>query len=321
LSAANLIEIKPTQQDWENELLRWYADSKNPILETELQVGGFKYFHFSSSFSAADGRSAHSFGNDIERRLAILKCAGEALERQAMVHYFLEHAARFPKAVRNSNGWAVHFSAEKAKRKALLEAIERHLLLRSYVDFGWQGFVPVQKIEAEELTLHLFTSRYTCEDVCAGLVVATSKKFKGISIGNTAGDISEIPFSNFWYPAIFEAADKILLGEEGAEPIKGSSWIHKETNRLLVEPFDINIFSEDSKQAFLECSAGEYRIETIDLSEKLNLPFPFHAAFASGGNLIPLCWRSELDAESIEYLKPILDKNGIAAFPETHPVL
>lgn len=321
MSAAIPIKANAYSQDWENELLKWYADQNTPILETKLQLGGFKYFHFSSSFSVADGRRTHSFGNDIGRRPAILKCVGEALERQAMVLYFIEHADQFPKVFRNSNGWAVHFVRERAKKKSLLEALERHLLLKSFTDFGWRGFIPIQKIETDEISLHLYSSRYTCQGIGAGLVAAKSKKFNGISLGYTAGEISKVDSSDFWHPAIFEASDKILLGEDGPEPIKGTSWLHRETNRFLVEPFDVDVLGQEPKRAYLECSAGDYRVETIDLSKKLGLPFPFYAVFTCGGNLIPLCWRSELDAEGFKYLRPILEKNGIAEFPERHPVL
>jgi hypothetical protein len=321
MNVAAPIKTDTSLRDWEDELLSWYADKKTPMLETVLQLGGLKYFHFSSSFSVADGRRAHSFGNDIDRRFAILKCAGEALERQAMVLYFIDHADQFPKPFRNSNGWAVHFLPEKARRKSMREALERHLLLKSFIEFGWSGFNHIQTIEADDIAIYLFSSRYTCQGLCAGLAVAKSEKFDGISLGNTVGEISEMPSSDFWYPAIFEAADKILLGEEGAEPIKGTSWIHRETNRFLVEPFDISIFGQDSSQSYLECAAGDFHVETIDLSRKLGLSFPFYAAFTSGGNLIPLCWRSELDLEGFEYLDPILMKNGITEFPERHPIL
>ena len=80
-----------------DRFLSWFAGQGIPMIESHLKLGGLEYFHFSSLVSLADGRKVGSFGSSIDRKLAALKCAGEAIERQVMAAFFFPATSSFQK--------------------------------------------------------------------------------------------------------------------------------------------------------------------------------------------------------------------------------
>ena len=304
-------------QDAGNTFLDWFASQSNPMLESRLRLGALEYFHFASFFDV-DGQRTSAHGSDIDRRSAALKCAGETIERQVMAQFFMDHRDRFPRAIRNTNGWAVHTSLERAKEKSMREAIERHLLLKSFFLFGWSGFHHVQSVQSDEISLKFLASRSTANGLVAGLVAAQSPKYAGVSFGYTLGRAGEIHSAEFWQTALFEAVDKFLI--LNGDPPEGSwqSWIRREVNRFLVEPFCLSELKAGPAEP-IEADLGRYETQIFDLSARSGSPL--YAAFTYGGNLIPLFWRSDLQAEDLAFVQPILHRNGIIEIPERHPVL
>jgi len=322
MSASLASNTKVLGDGWESEFLSWYADLGFPLLEKRLKLGSIEYFHFSSCFEVADGRTAYSFGSDQNRMVAALKCAAEAIERMEMVKYFTNQPDRVPRTLRNSNGWAVHQSVARAHLKAELEAIERHLLLKSYLAHNWQGFRFIQSINSDEVTLKLLTSRYVAQGLIAGIVVAQSPTSVGVSFGYTVGKISDVGSAQFWQPALFEAVDKLLVSVAvDANRKTGQSWIRRENDRFLAEPFQIDALDSLLNDETIETDLGPYSIDVFNVGSDRGLCFPLFAAYARGGNLIPLFWKSELDDDGKALVLSVLNRNDIAEIPERHPIL
>ena len=311
----------PIGSDWEDQFLDWYSQQNHPMFENKLKLGHLDYYHFSSQFPVADSRHAQSFGSGLDRRSAALKCAGEAVERQVMFRYFAENRERFPKAFRNSNGWAVHSTLELAKQKAVNEAIERHLLLLSFCKFGWAGFKEVHTLEAGEITVKFFESRCRSNGKSSGLVAAQTRGQDGISFGYCLLDLDRQQAGGPWQAAMFEAVDKILLFDPNYKPQESISWMTKENLRLLEAAFDLNQIGGGEDFVPYEVETGDFTVEVIDVALEQNLKFPLYAAFAYGGDLIPLFWKTELDAAAEAQLLEKLRRHGVSSIPDWHPVL
>jgi hypothetical protein len=307
--------------DWEQKLLTWFAALEFPIREQRLKLGALEYFHFSSEFKVADARYCASFGSHQDRRIAAIKCVAEAIERMTMVDYFANQNTTYPRALCNSNGWAAQSTESQAKENALLEAIERHLILKTFLTSGWNGFRVLQKVQSPAANLTLLIANQSTQGLVAGIVLAQSPKFKGISVGYCLGKRMNIDQSEFWQNAIFEAVDKVLVLDSEPAVDESDSWIRRESNRLLCEPFDIDKCDFSTNEQFIECDLGEYKVESIYLTSKLGLDFELYAGFASSGILIPLFWKSALDEPSSVLVTQVLLKNGISNIPEWHPVI
>jgi len=324
MSAALRIPPSLAQQAGENAFLSWFAGKGHPIQERKLSLGGFSYFQFSAAFHAGE-RAIASHGRSEVRKIAALKCAGECVERQFVAEYFRKSADADlpPKGFRTTNGWAVHQEAQAAKEAAYREALERHLHLKSFFTYGWAGFRLVDKIEASEVTLYFLTSRFTAEGLIAGLVVAKSPLYAGVAFGYCVGQLNGESQTAFWESGIYEALDKILALK--GEPVNTSrnpnSWILAELKHYLENPFDLALLELGRAQVAESCLATPGKILSFDLAKASGLNFPLHAAHVAGGDLIPLFSKPRLATQDLDYLAPVLEKNGISKLPERHPVI
>lgn len=329
---------------WEHQFLKWFAQTGLPLEEQRLALGGLSYFHFSTGFRGPSGRLYSAHGCSPNRTLAAVKCAAEYVERDYMLKFFKSQSSCVPAArtsfmlghlksgkmeslalppynLRTSNGWAVHSDRALARQNAYLEALERHLLLKSYFKLGWSGFRQVHCTEGSDLSLYFLLSRYVSKGYAGGLVVAKSALYPGISVGHTIGEINSAEGAEFWESALYEAVTKILVLQGQPFPTDvDSSWLEAETKSLLDTPWSKPDFSEASD--FIEDRPSFCNLMMVDLDRELKLGFPLYAAFAWGGTMIPLIHRSVVALSTIEYLAPIFDLNGMALeIPERHPVL
>ncbi len=306
---------------WEDQFLSWFSTLEIPMAEKQLKLGGLEYFHFATLLHRNDGGTFGGFGSDQSRKLAALKSAAESIERLEMLEYFGSSKCNIPKAFHTSNGWAVQSSLEVANEKAFSEALERHLLLKSFFSRGWSGFNCIQKIEGPEVDLYLLTTQFSHGGHMAAMVIAKSHLYRGVSFGYGLGRVDQMSQAVFWQSAIYEAVDKILV-LAGRDPKPSSkNWIREEIEFYLTNNFDFSILPQIRKPSYVECVVGEVHFETIDLSKKYNLQFPLFASFASGSGLIPLFTKSMLDSDEIRYLENILAANNIFEVPERHPIL
>jgi hypothetical protein len=308
----------------EDAYLSWFAGRGIPVEERRLSLGGFSYYQFTASFQAGD-RSTTSHGRSEVRKLAALKCTSECVERQFVASQFRNSNEQGlpPKALRTTNGWAVHQDLSAAKEAAYREALERHLHLKSFLTYGWAGFRLCDRIEGNGLTLYFLTSRFIAEGLIAGLAVAKSPLYAGVTFGYTVGRVGEEASTNFWESAIYEAIDKILALNGAPIDISGNptSWIVSEIKHYLEAPFELALLQAGKGFSPEQCSAAPGRIQSFDLAAHHDLRFPLYAAYVAGGDLIPLFSKPRLSTEDFEYLAPILKKNGIGDLPERHPVL
>jgi hypothetical protein len=335
-----------SKRSWESAFLNLFADKGILTSEKRLQLGGLNYFLFSSQFELADGRICSCYGKDEDRVSAAVKCAAESIEREVMSRFFFTGVDRTaasavtltkagliseaatdvdlaPPGLRNSNGWAIQRSKELAETAAVREALERHLLLKSFIRFGWDGFSLVQEIEAEDATFYLMTSRYSCAGMTSGLVVAKSTLYSGISLGYCCGKLNEIGNADFWKTALYEAADKILLlkGRE-IKLSADSSWMTAEIKRLLEEPFDASALRTQIGTGFIEDSSISFYLKSWNVAPELKTDIPVFSAFVWGIDLLPLFPTVGLSEEAANYVRNILSRNDLAPLiPKRHPII
>jgi hypothetical protein len=333
------------ERRWQDQFLTWYAGLGAPLIERNLGVSGFRYHQFATLIPTVDGYSRPAHGRSQNRRIAAIKCAAEAIEREFAVRYFKSApshvpAIRFeitsegfsssdsvdveipPFGLRTSNGWAVHRSGDRAKTNAIMEALERHLLLKSFLKYGWDGFRVVQEIQNEEIRLFFLTSKLSVAGHVAGLVAAHSPLYPGVAFGHSVGKSTELESFQFWECPIFEAIDKILSMNGKAIEIKEeqNSWITSEIKDYLETPFDFSLLTQGKDSPQVADSTPFGFLSTFDLAASRDLKFPVHAALAWGGSFIPLYHQSALGNENRPYFERILALNGIYQIPEKHPI-
>lgn len=332
-----------SQGQMENQLLSWFSQTGVVIHEQEMKLGSFQYHHFSAYQKMKNGGQLSGHGRSTSRKVAAIKCAAEMIERQFMVDFFpkaptfvlaeeknllsqtskLAVAKLPPRDLRTSNGWAVHFGKDLSQEKAIAESLERHLLLKSFIKNGWQGFNPIHQIKTSEVELYFYVSQFQFKNQLAGIVIAKSPLYAGVSFGYCLGQRSEIEKMSFWENAIFEAIDKILSlkGRSINLSQDPGSWLLAHTKEFLEQPFDLSLLSSDFVSP-PEDLVQEVSVKTFDLSQKWNLPFPFFASFAWGAGLIPLFNKASLSPESLIQVKEHIRASGLERdVPERHPIL
>lgn len=197
---------------WQDLFLEQFASSQAgfELFEFERSAGDFRYHQFVCRFQDAYGRACTTFGRSQDRKLAAVKCAAEAIERTVMTGFFKKHPRQFAE-LQNSNGWAVHSFTENAEQAATLELVERHLLLKSWLLHGWNGFDLVRKASTGEIDLYFLKAIQQSEEYAAGLVIAKSPIYAGVSIGQCIGASSRTSSYYFWENGIFEAIDRLVM--------------------------------------------------------------------------------------------------------------
>lgn len=327
----------------ENQLLEWFVGLGLNMREQRTRIGNFEYFNFSAFKKMDDRGYLTSHGRSTSRRIAAIKCAAEMIERQFMLEYFptapsfvlaetfdLKEKTKVAEVVSlparelwTSNGWAVHFNQDISKNKAMEEALERHLLLKSFLQGRWQGFNLVNKIVNSEIELYFYSSQFELKEKTAGLVLAKSSLYQGVSFGYCLGSKAGMANMSFWENAIFEAIDKILTlkGKSVDLSLSPTSWIAKDTKDFLEQTFDMNVFGETSVPPIQDIMP-KISVKTFDIAAKWSLPCPFFASFAWGENLIPLFNKASLSSTSLIQLKNTLRHHGIEnEIPDRHPIL
>lgn len=309
---------------WDFSFLEWFArNSGVDLFEFERSIGGFRYYQFVARFIDEKGQSRSSFGRSQDRTIAAVKCAAECVERKTMLDFFSHGDQILPKELRTSNGWAVHRSAVEAKTAAMQEALERHLLLKSFLKNGWSGFDLVNRITHDEIEIFFLRAIYQTKDTAAGLVVAKSPLYSGISIGQCAGDISHFGSFAFWESGVFEAVDRILTldGQTIDASTDSKSWILGRSKELLETPFDFsNLTENDGREIEPE---PKFNVDVFDLSKTNSTAPPLFAAFACAPTLIPLFPSLDIQPDTEARLRSVLSLNGLRdlPFPARHPIL
>lgn len=203
--------LKINSPSVEQAFLEWFSTHfKGNGLESKFHSGQASVYctSFSENFQ---NREIAGHGYDPDSSMAALKAAAELVERRAVIEYF----RRNPQEVlHNSSGWAVHLSRSSAIEAARREAIERHLLLYTYLCSGWSEFVLLDKRSTNNGTATFLVSPYAQNGYFAGLVVYRDNRFPGVSFGYLADHLEKIQTSPRWNHALFEAVGFVERGVE-----------------------------------------------------------------------------------------------------------
>lgn len=327
--------INQSELSKEQSLLSWFGENfKGLGYESEHEVLGVK--HHCVSFFTDDPmapKSLAAHGSHRVRSVAVLKAICEFIERQAYRSFFekklpfmvsrldglkmIRHDFPAPKS---SNGWAVHFDRDLARKNAYEEALERHILLASFLKDGWNGFQVIdRRISRSQITLSL-VSRYNCNGYGAGLVLIKDKSFPGIAMGYLSDLKDHLLTSSKWEHALFEAFNYL-------ERVKSFG--------LEIDPQnDISILARDWLLTPWEEPVWKNNYETKDLphvdpwifetpAQKLSsCAEGMKAAFVFGGGLIPLYVPARIKVHDVESVSKALSTLNLLFDPSVRiPVL
>lgn len=310
----------------ENLYLSWFPSLQLPLAEDKISIGDNQYFHFSTQVQFTSGKLATTHGKSNSRRIAALKCISECIERKAMFDFY--HTDTFKKDIdlsniisRNSNGWAVHLNQDLAKKASYTEAIERHLLLKTFLLYGWKGFNLIKQSNIDGLQIYFLQACISTKNYAAGLVLTQSDKFPGVTIGSTAGLKSELDSNHFWESAWLESLFKmkVLENHQQVEPV---GWIEREIYNWVNEPFNPGIFEiNKTAQQSVEPDPDASFYE-LNLREYLGAPVDIYVCYSFGQDLIPLLNWPSLNNEDKAKGNEILKRHKIYHEPSDRmPVL
>lgn len=310
--------------DREARLLSWFAAQGLPLFARKRSMGEINYHHLSTDFRAADGRMCPAHGQSQDRKIAAIKCVAEYIERKFTIDHYVTRPDLAPETgLRTSNGWAVHFDRNEAIRRARFEAIERHLLIKSYLKWGWRGLRLIETQHGEEMSVYFLVSSYSCEGLASGMVVTKSPHYPGISLGYCVGAQSEVRTASFWESAVFESVGKIKALNGKALKEDPNCWITNELKHILEEPFDESLLTLnpfDGKFVAEISNESESPTQVFDLSSELGLEM--YAAWHRSETLIPIYNKARLSAKGNEQLLRTLALNDLPLeIPERHPIL
>lgn len=340
--------IAPNEADCSNLLLDWIVDNshlKSKVYESDLAIPGQKFFRFAISSTDPDGNQYHGFGRSKDRLKAASIAAGEVIERYAAKRVLKsakpcqtkhqvniedteisvtesDHLTPLPSpGFHSSNGWAVHFSLKKAIENSVLEALERHTLLYSYLHSGWNGFKRDSQVPFKNQMLTPYVSRFNFGGFAAGIVATEGNEFPGRTFGYLCEDATNINGSQKWLNAFFESYGQWELLSLNDNQTQGEDLLSQYQKHFLMTPHQSNDFEPVTTQS-QNWSKIKSNILMLDLKRLLDLPIPLYAAYTFGGDLIPLFFRQKLSITEMALLQQTLKNwNLPAELPEYHPVL
>ena len=336
----------PNLNSREAQFLDWFAVTyKSPGLLKHMQVGNVEYYRNFQSFKCAE-ESFISTGRADNPRLAAIKSAAEFIERwffifkrntilpwetghvninsAGQINYSLEslHAPKIPKRFQTTSGWAVHFSKEEALKNALLELMERHCLLLSFIQSQWNGFQMINELEVDGIIFRSLTSSVHVMGYQAGLVIAERKNGKGASFGYMLEKADQILTSQKWLHAMQEAYDLIETFRPHAPPPPRSNALETSVYDYLTNDFSERQLLSTIPVNSVQTIMNQAQFELFDLSINLGSPVPLYAAHVWSPDLLPLFATAAIKKEDIDWLN--INYGGLGSFdhlPMRSPIL
>ncbi len=334
--------------DIQNQFLSWAVNSKyfEGIKEYSFSFNKKNYFSFVSK-AKYKNLDCFGYGRSLNKKEALLKSVGEAIERYVMLKYFKEDSLfcrkaiiengkfiikekqksvlNLPKNLRTSNGWAVHTDKFLSVNNAVKEAIERHILLKTYLTFGFSGFRLINLLDSQGFQFQSLVSNLKEAGFSAGMLLTGHKLFTGASFGYLCDRANNILDSNKWEQAFFESYASILAYKKSYERdrnyLKGGDVVKRNMDYWI----DSN--GSDFQEEKVIKSIEGYKTLTanlfqVDLKTEFGLNFPLFASYVFGGNLVPLYFYESISEKEKEYLKEIFNTHQInKKIPKRHPVL
>lgn len=304
-------------------------DPKAGLIRKEQNIGGLKFFEFTALYKSENGDTIAGHGQSTDEQLALIKAVAELYERRALKNYFKDlRANKIQKnipaiyehsSLRSSNGWAVHFDHALAKAAAINEALERHILLVSYLKDGWLGFIKIDEQIVDDIKFTSLISRYECNGMQSGVIIVKSPKQAGVAFGYFSDFAQNIRTSPKWAHALCEAKCQLDgFFDLSKADFNESNVVENSILDYLKNSWSEPVFATDERIISLPNVTPQ--IQSFDLSESLGVPLV--AVNATGGGLFPLLFPQTISAQAKEFLSPLLLKNGISTlWPERIPIL
>ncbi len=330
-------------EDFRFELLDWIVDAgflRLTVEEREIQVRD-KYFRFAIRGETKTGKSVFGFGRSPDKKTAATIAVSEVLERFVSRAVLAESSVLAPLAVsvqngkieiadsasptklptpglHSSNGWAVHFSAQAAIENAAREALERHILLLSYLKHGWSGFFFDEPVPFSGATLIPCIACVEAGGFRSGIVLTTGKEAPGATFGYLCAAGKEFEKSSRWLGAFFESYEQWT--DLTAHTTPAPSSVLEEYQRHYLKTQRPALPEETAPEAVFEKVEGHLAV--FNLQSVFGSPFPLFAAFVFGGDFLPLFLRQKLSSLEAEAIRRQLSDFGITdELPEYHPIL
>jgi len=323
-----------------NELLSWFGNQESAVAHREEFVfNDKKVFRFCANLS--DSIGLNGFGRSLDEQTAAVKACAEAIERTVYRIYLKQNgllnlkitqkesemnltqadeAMSIPSSFHNSNGWAVGFSPLAAIERARAEALERHLLLLTFLKDGWRGFYEISRLTIEGIEFTSLLSKYTLAGYSAGIGIARAKQFNGASFGYICDKSERIKTSPKWEQAFYESFDYIRVRAKLANFLPEPDLISQELHHYLENNFAAE-FSTQEQNISLGNSFNS-NLAVIDLGKEMDLNFPFFAAVVHGQDLLPLYFKKSLSMADQRLLEKRMTAQGVTKpLPERHPIL
>lgn len=314
----------------ENKLMQSFAGQfKGDFSEFKFQILEKEYFTFSALEFLPDDDFDCGFGASFQRQSAAVTAIAEFFERKTARLFFADvnknlslhqgQAYAF-KAFQTTNGWAIHQTFGQAQSAAYLEALERHILLCSFINSGWDGFTLIDQKETRDVKFYSLVSKFSCNGHKAGIAIAKSKRLSGVTFGYLCAKENEILNSPKWEHAMFEALGQIEmhLKIENIESTKPRGSLEEMMQWYLLTDWVELKFS--SKFESIKLNDVNPKFYDEDLNKTCGTPLS--ASYCYGGGLLPLFFPVNLSEHSKKYVTDILSANGLSsAIPERHPVL
>lgn len=329
-------------------LLEWIVENpffESEVFESEIEISGQNFYRFSINATDPEGHAYYGIGRSKTRLQAASIAAGEVIERFAATKVLKSNTPFFARHLVNvkdseislcalpemaplpsngfhsSNGWAVHFSLKSAIEKSVIEALERHTLLYSYLHSGWDGFYADNQVPFKGQQLTPYISRFSFGGFSAGIVATEGNEFQGRTFGYLCDDAEAIYKSSKWLSAFFESFGQWESLVANWQPAENANALIQYQRHFLTTPP-----TQKTSNTFIEklddVSDIRANILLLDLNKALKLPVPMFAAYSFGGNLIPLFFKQNLSSDEAKILLDILQNWKLpTSLPEVHPIL
>lgn len=330
-----------------NFLFEWIKDTKflGKIEESELIFANQKQYRFSVQLKKNNVTSIGT-GRDTTRATALSKAIGEAIERFAMHTIFrqktpleLTYTINFgtdrsfeivkstdifrieDSAFKTSNGWSSHFSFEQAITNSISEAFERHILLKSFYKYGWNGFF-ASEVKSDNFKMYSLISRLKVSEHQAGIVVFRHPLYKGGLFGYLCDREEKILKSPKWLHALFEAQDAF----DSAKRSKSGQFefLNTPIGRYANYWLDFSGWTFNTTASnFLEIDNSiSGKLVCFEVSKFFSMPQKYYVSLVGYGDFIPLIFSKPIGLKSEKYFRSVLDFHGISFPPPYyHPVL
>lgn len=226
-----------------------------------------------------------------------------------------------------SNGWSAHFNLNNSIENSFREVMERHILLYTFLKYGWKGFYLKEGEIINGVSLDYLISKVSWGGYRAGIVASKIKKYPGRCFGYICDREKNFVESTRWEHAFFESYEVAIhfekyklseqwLKDHNAQLLDEYQWRYMKDNFPEKNMFADNDVVLENKNLITT------NLVAFNISDLFQIPIPLFACFCWGQDLIPFALKQDLNSEELIHLQSILNYHGITNdFPEFHPII